>query len=158
MSTIYFKGNVVVSNSSALKYHKFHSQYYCVVTVAGLCGTAVQRHPYPQRPDCVIPAGAVETALGEQDRCARVGSAGKDGEKTITPVFDNRPIVITDRPDQDLVVGRQRLSHRLGTLVPESAALFDVGEEERERAGRKHPLPSVGGLMVSEYGRRPAAE
>ena len=127
-----------------------------IVTVAGLCGAAVQRHPHPQRSDRLIPGGAGEPALGEEGRFTRIGSAGEDGEKAITPVLDDRPTVVADRSDQDLVVGCERLSHRLGTLVPEPAALFDVGEEECERAGRSHPLPWVGAPMVSEYGRCPA--
>ena len=53
--------------------------------------------------------------------------------------------MLVDSRLEQRVVARERCPHRLGRLLPEGSAAFDVGEEERHRtAGKSRPEPNGG--------------
>ncbi len=52
-------------------------------------------------------------------------------------ILTTYPSCAVDRVAQDLVVTRERGLHRLGVLLPETRRALEVGEQERDRAGRQ---------------------
>ena len=76
--------------------------------------------------------------------------AREDGESGISLAFglDEFPAVLADDPRNDRVMTLERDRHRSGICLPHRGGAFDVGQQERDDAGRQAGV----GRFVTQQG------
>ena len=85
-------------------------------------------------------ACAVQRALRGETCRDRIRRDRKRAECTIAGRFDEIAAVRLDRVAQDRIVLRERPLHRRVLRLPQPRAALDVGEQERDRAGRQRAV------------------
>ena len=100
--------------------------------------TGVDRHPHGDRGGC-RPGLALQGSLRIQRPTQGVGGSTECGDDAVAFALLLRanPTVCRDRRVEDLVVTGHGRSHRIGRELPFLRRALDVGEEERDRPGRK---------------------
>ena len=98
--------------------------------------SGVHAHPSSQRPG-VAPGLSRQRELGVDGRRNRVGGGTERSRHPIAAVGEHHTIVTADRILQESVVTGDRRCHRLPILFPEPCRALEIGEEERNRPGRK---------------------
>ena len=106
-----------------------------VITTALFRRAAVQGHP--RLDGEVAPGVGLQRPLRGKTRRNRIGRDRKRRMGTVASGLDDIAVVSLDGVAQDLIVVRQRLLHRRVLRLPQPRAALDVGEQERDRAGRQ---------------------
>jgi hypothetical protein len=94
----------------------------------------MQGHAHLQRPH-LLPALRVQCPLGRHCGRKRVRRPREDRMESISRGFHHHTLVRGDGMAQDGVVASEDMLHSLGVQLPPLGAAFDVGEQERDRAG-----------------------
>jgi hypothetical protein len=89
----------------------------------------MDRHAHPELRQFLL-----ERALGGDGCLHRTKGVGKSRAERIAHRLEDVAVVGSDRLVEEGVVTGERFPHRLGLLLPEAGAAFDVGEEKRDGA------------------------
>ena len=109
-----------------------------IVAVALVGRTYMECGAYSQPVDCRKILGG-NSALGTEYRHDGVFGMREGCAKRIAHRFENVASVSSDRRSHQRVVSTDGILHRLAIAFPTNGAAFDVGESERNRAGRASP-------------------
>ena len=107
-----------------------------VVTVAHVDRTRMKRHSHAELRR-FGPRLAMECALRLERRGERVGRRVERRAKRVTAGLEDVALVIVDAMAEQRIVTGERRAHRLGVRFPQTRAALDVGEQQRDGAGRK---------------------
>ena len=114
-----------------------------IVAVALLGDPGVEAHPDSQRTR-LPPRLSLQGALARDRGVDGIVGGWKHGRHAVTGALHDVAAVRFDRFAQKGIMACQCLAHRLGVLLPEARGTLQVGEQERDRAGRAarspHPL------------------
>ena len=102
-----------------------------IVTVAFHCLSGV--HGHANRREAL--AQQRQLALGRGRHC--VGRPLERNRKSVTTGREGVTAPPRDHVPEDRVVARERFAHRIRIVLPTARRSFDVGEEERDRSGRR---------------------
>ena len=103
-----------------------------VVAVVGFGLAGVQAHADPQRLDAV-PGLTRKCLLHRQRGFQAVAGVHEHGEEPVTGGLHHLAAPCLDRAPHQFVVPGQCGTHRVGTRVPQTGRVCDVGEQERHR-------------------------
>src|SRR4030095_4402066 len=106
-----------------------------IVAVTHLDCARVKRHAHAElRP--FGPRFAMQRPLRLERRGKRIGRRVERRAEGVATRLEDVTVVIGDAVAQQRIVARERGAHRLGVRFPEPRAALDVGEEQRDGAGR----------------------
>ncbi len=106
-----------------------------IVAVAHFDRAGVKRHAHAQLRS-FGPRLAMERALRFECRGKSVGRRVERRAEGVPARLEDVAVVIVDAVAQQRIVARERSAHRIGVRFPQPRAALDVGEEQRDGAGR----------------------
>ena len=121
-----------------------------IITVAQLDRTRMERHAHAEL-GSFRPRLPVNRTLRVEGRRHRVGRRVERRAEGIAAGLENVAVVIVDAMAQQGVVARKGGAHRHGVRFPQPRAALDVGEEQRDGAGRE----VCHSVVVAREGRTP---
>ncbi len=96
----------------------------------------MQRHPHAEL-RAFGPGLPVERTLGIERGRHRVGRRVERRAESVATRLEDMAVMIVDALAQQRIVTRERGAHRRGVRFPQARAALDVGEQQRDGAGRK---------------------
>ena len=107
-----------------------------IIAVAELHRARMQRHAHAEL-RCFGPRLAMHRALRVERRGECVGRRMERGAERVAARLEHVPFVIVDAVLEQRIMSRECRAHRRGVRFPQARAALDVGEQQRDGAGRK---------------------
>ena len=107
-----------------------------IVAITQLRFTRMQAHPHPQRTRD-LPHLGTQRELRHHRSIDPITSSRERGMDAVTRRLHDMPAMRGDRLAQNRIMTRQRGSHRVRVLLPQTRRTTQVREQKRDRPGRQ---------------------